>query len=269
MADVAMKGQPMRYLLTLLLALCGLAQAAPTCWPSDIGGTGGPASYTIANKTGPAAGWHCPDNTEWLYAVRWGDVTPAMGHAMEAVLSSADRQGAAAALLPFATQPLAQVFEVWQQFATWKPVVAEGQTIKITGPVVLRYGVDARWVIKTNVWSDIACTNAAFTVDPAPGVVKGCEVALFVGQPIQTPVPVYTHRVKVNGTAADRPVYSFANGVRGAPLANVRAPVLTDGKPTPCDPTKAQSPSGTSTTDLYAAFAPAFAASAVTLCTKQ
>jgi hypothetical protein len=265
----------MRYLLTLVLALCGLAQAAPTCWPSDIGGTGGPASRDTWNFTGPIVGWHCPDGTDTLYAARWGDVRGALRDALVALDgvvragTPEQKQAAAAAAAQQVTLPLAQVFDVWQQFATWKPVVAEGQTIKASGPVVLRFGVDTRWVIKTNVWSDIACTNAAFTVDPAPGVVKGCEVALFVGQPIPTPAPVYTHRVKVNGTAADRPVYLLANGVRGAPMSNVRAPVLTDGKPTPCDPTKAQSPSGTSTTDLYAAFAPAFAASAVTLCTKQ
>lgn len=92
--------------------------------------------------------------------------------------------------------------------------------------------------------------------------------------PAPPPAPVYTHKVKPNSTAESRPVYPFAAGMRGTtPLDNpdgtpMRARILTDGKPTPCDPKVAQSPSGTSTSDVYAAYAPAFAASAVTLCTK-
>jgi len=269
----------MRFILTLCAALLlclwfGNAKAAPTCWPNDIGGTGGPATYTLANVRGPAAGWHCPDNTDPLYAVRWGDVTADMGRAMEAVVKASDKQAAAAALLPFAIRSQADVFDLWQQWATWKPIAAEGfmvVNVPATG-VVLRYGAGDKWVIKA-VYADIGCSNAAFTQDPAPGVVKGCELAKFVGQPIPTPppaTPTYTHKVKPNGTAADRPVYPFANGVRGTTaISGMRAMVLTDGKPTPCDPSKAQASSGTSTTDVYAAYAPAFAASAVTLCTKQ
>lgn len=259
----------MRVVFTLILALLGAwftpVQAAPaTCWPSDIGGAGGKATTAVFNTRGPAAGWHCPDGSDPLYAVRWGDVkdglADALGKAQAAFLagSAADKQAAAAALVQFAKFSTADVFDVWAPLATWKPIVAEGGTvigIPATG-VVLRYGAGDRWLIRPVYAVSIECTNAGMGADPAVGATKGCELAQFVGQPIPVAAPVYTHHVKPNGTAADRPVYGLTG--TALTLAKGRAAV---GQP--CDLTRPTKASGG---DLYAEFGPAFARGVVALC---
>jgi hypothetical protein len=129
----------------------------------------------------------------------------------------------------------------------------------------VRYGVDGHWLQKIVTTDGGVCTNAWFGSDPAQGLGKRCELAVLAGGPPPPQPPIYTHHVKALSGATDRPVYGFSGGVRGTTaIPGVRATVGVG-----CKPEVAMAPSGASTTDLYAAYAPAFAASAVTLCVKQ
>jgi hypothetical protein len=75
------------------------------------------------------------------------------------------------------------------------------------------------------------------------------------------PPPTYTHKVKPNGTAPDRPVYTLKpDGARV--LANGRATV---GQP--CDTSRPTAPS--TGDDVWAEFGPAFEPGKVALCAKQ
>jgi hypothetical protein len=235
----------MRILIGLILLLAGnvAAQTVSTCWPSEIGGIGGPATYSNFNVRGPVAGWHCPDGSDWLYAVRWGDVAGELKKALNAaqrLTSPADKQAAAAALLPFATRSLADVFDVWEEFATWRRIATEGDGIKDIPPTgsVLRFGIDDKWVVMPVYVTTFDCSAIAFGSDPAPGRGKVCDVARFVGQaiphldPPPPAPPAKAWRVKPNGTATTRPARRLdaATGVmtellgKDAPRAAVKAP---------------------------------------------
>ncbi len=56
----------------------------------------------------------------------------------------------------------------------WKTVLLEGQSMTLGTYKTVRFGSGLKWVLKT-VTGAFTCTNATFT-DPAPGVVKQCEV---------------------------------------------------------------------------------------------
>ncbi|WP_260501438.1 S8 family serine peptidase [Aquabacterium sp. J223] len=59
--------------------------------------------------------------------------------------------------------------------ANWTTVAQEWQGFNVSGTRSVRYGIDGRWVVR-NVAGHAACTNEGFGTDPAPGVVKRCEV---------------------------------------------------------------------------------------------
>lgn len=76
---------------------------------------------------------------------------------------------------------------------TWEKIGSEGGDIKVAGPMIVRYGIDTRWVIK-EVQGDFKATNEFFGRDPAHGIGK--LVMKFVPaavqpapEPVPTPVP--------------------------------------------------------------------------------
>jgi hypothetical protein len=58
---------------------------------------------------------------------------------------------------------------------TWTFCAKEGGTCSFSGTRSVRYGANGKYVIKTGVVSQIACTNTAFGGDPAYGYIKSCE----------------------------------------------------------------------------------------------
>lgn len=75
---------------------------------------------------------------------------------------------------------------------TWEKIGSEGGDIKVAGPMIVRYGIDSRWVIK-EVQGDFKATNEFFGRDPAHGIGK--SVMKFIPaavQPAPEPVPVPT-----------------------------------------------------------------------------
>lgn len=62
----------------------------------------------------------------------------------------------------------------------------EGQGFSVTGVQTVRYGSDPRWVQQAITRSG-ECTNGFFGADPAPGIVKTCE--LIESAPAPTPAP--------------------------------------------------------------------------------
>lgn len=57
----------------------------------------------------------------------------------------------------------------------WRTCAQEGQTCRVSGRTVVRYGVPGNWATRT-VRGDVQCGNAAFG-DPAPNSRKRCEIA--------------------------------------------------------------------------------------------
>jgi hypothetical protein len=57
----------------------------------------------------------------------------------------------------------------------WRTCAQEGQTCRVTGRTVVRYGVPGNWATRT-VNGNVLCGNEAFG-DPAPNSPKRCEVA--------------------------------------------------------------------------------------------
>jgi len=55
----------------------------------------------------------------------------------------------------------------------WRPCANEGDTCRVNGRAVVRYGTDGAWITRS-VMGSVACGNDAFG-DPAPSVRKRCE----------------------------------------------------------------------------------------------
>lgn len=56
----------------------------------------------------------------------------------------------------------------------WRNCADEGQTCRVNGRAMVRYGADGRWTNRT-VFNNVECNNDAFG-DPAPGEPKRCQV---------------------------------------------------------------------------------------------
>lgn len=56
----------------------------------------------------------------------------------------------------------------------WRDCAEEGQTCRVSGRAVVRYGAEGQWTTRT-VFDGIACNNEAFG-DPAPQMRKRCQV---------------------------------------------------------------------------------------------
>lgn len=76
---------------------------------------------------------------------------------------------AAAACVGLATAEPAQAYE-----DGWRTCADEGQTCRVSGRAVVRFGTDGRWVSRS-VYNNVACNNDTFG-DPAPEVPKRCQV---------------------------------------------------------------------------------------------
>lgn len=57
----------------------------------------------------------------------------------------------------------------------WVKAVGENQTFSVNEPTEVRYGVETKW-IQSNLSGNVNCTNSFFGRDPAPGVVKTCQI---------------------------------------------------------------------------------------------
>lgn len=57
---------------------------------------------------------------------------------------------------------------------TWTFCANETGTCSFSGLKTVRFGVDTRWITKTNVDTSISCRVYYFGSDPAPGVAKAC-----------------------------------------------------------------------------------------------
>jgi hypothetical protein len=71
--------------------------------------------------------------------------------------------------------------------AVWTKIAEEKTTFELSGTQTVRYGIDTRWVEKS-ITDFGYCHNWFFGNDPAPGVVKQCEV-LVSASPNPTPNP--------------------------------------------------------------------------------
>lgn len=235
----------MRFVILLILSVCGVAQAQPSCLPRDLGGTGTEASITV-NARGQAAGWWCPDGTPWIAAMRWSAMTDAIGGALETLRTSSDKRAAVDLLASFRDTPMAQLHDVWAPIGGWRRIAVESEPVALASPAVVRYGAGAAWVQK--VMHAGTCSNEAFG-DPARGVVKACEIAVLAGAPPAPPPPslppMKRWKVKANGLLSTRPAYLLTAGARGTREVG-RAPVGAT-----CDATAPTLPSGA---DLWAQF---------------
>lgn len=63
----------------------------------------------------------------------------------------------------------------WAQ-RDWRVCATEGQTCRIDGETMVRFGTDDRYVFRVSRES-LACEIDSFGSDPAPGLVKQCEVS--------------------------------------------------------------------------------------------
>ncbi|HSU22969.1 MAG TPA: beta-propeller fold lactonase family protein [Variovorax sp.] len=61
-------------------------------------------------------------------------------------------------------------------------LASEGATFAVGAATLVRYGTTARWVEKT-VTGTATCSNAFFSTDPAPGVLKSCVVGTATTAP--------------------------------------------------------------------------------------
>ena len=76
----------------------------------------------------------------------------------------------------------------------WVRAVAENQTFRVLEPTNVRYGVGDRWV-QRSLNGTVSCTNSFFGRDPAPGIVKSCQIPSKVGS-APDPSPPTTAWVK-------------------------------------------------------------------------
>lgn len=107
----------MRFVLAVvLLFLAPLVRAQPACLPSDLGGTGSAAAITV-NAKGQAAGWWCPDGSKWIAAVRWSEMTDAIGAALAALHTSSDKRAAVDALVALRGTQMGDLADVWAPIA--------------------------------------------------------------------------------------------------------------------------------------------------------
>jgi hypothetical protein len=58
----------------------------------------------------------------------------------------------------------------------WTTCATEGARCAFTGTQQVRYGADGKFLLPRTFTDGVACDNAAFGIDPAPGVVKQCQV---------------------------------------------------------------------------------------------
>jgi hypothetical protein len=86
----------------------------------------------------------------------------------------------------------------------WSFCANEGARCAFTGTQQVRYGADGQFLLPRTFTDGVDCGNAAFGVDPAPGVAKQCQVtggsqtkdeaataaAIGPGTPLQTNLPL-------------------------------------------------------------------------------
>lgn len=151
----------------------------------------------------------------------------------------------------YAAQPYPPVGSEWRQEAV------DGATFDVGAQwmIATRYGTDGAWIGKRTT-GVVTCSAATFGADPKPGAAKSCWT-LRVAAP-QPPPLAEVWKVAPNGTTTTRPTYTIANGALVTDAA--RAPVLTNGAPTPCAPAHTK---GTSVYGYWDA-----AKTTVTLCRK-
>jgi hypothetical protein len=60
--------------------------------------------------------------------------------------------------------------------SAWSFCANEGARCEFTGTKQVRYGAPGSFLLPREFTNGLACDNATFGVDPAPGVVKRCEI---------------------------------------------------------------------------------------------
>ncbi len=73
----------------------------------------------------------------------------------------------------------------------WTHIANHPQAFTVVGTKLVRFGIDTRWV-QRNVTDRGYCTNSFFGSNPAPGVLKTCQVASTVAAPNVAPVATIT-----------------------------------------------------------------------------
>lgn len=105
--------------------------------------------------------------------------------------------------------------------STWTKIADEKTNFSVSGTQTVRYGVDSRWVQKSVSGSGY-CGNAFFGSDPAPGVVKRCEVQTSGSTPSPSPSPTPGGGSVSGTTVTYQADYSnFSNPERGFSFAHV------------------------------------------------
>jgi hypothetical protein len=61
--------------------------------------------------------------------------------------------------------------------SAWTFCATEGARCAFTGTKQVRYGADGMFLLPRTFTDGVACDNAGFGIDPAPGVVKQCQIA--------------------------------------------------------------------------------------------
>lgn len=111
---------------------------------------------------------------------------------------------------------------------TWIDCASEGQLCRVTGPSQVRYGARGRYEYRSTNGS-IWCGNDSFH-DPAPGLVKHCQVQVRTGAGSGAPLGRPTHWTycaRENGVCHPPPgaTVRFGANDRFTYIGNVNGPV--------------------------------------------
>jgi Domain of unknown function (DUF4832)/Domain of unknown function (DUF4874) len=104
--------------------------------------------------------------------------------------------------------------------ATWTKIANEKQNFTVSGTKTVRYGADSRWVQKS-VTNSGYCGNDFFGSDPAPGVVKRCELRSSSTNPNPEPEPEPNPSGPTVSVSYQGDSSNFANPERGFYFAHV------------------------------------------------
>jgi hypothetical protein len=115
--------------------------------------------------------------------------------------------------------------ETLEASGVWTKIADEKTNFSVSGTQNVRYGVDSRWVQKSVTGSGY-CGNWFFGSDPAPGVVKRCEVYVEGSTPSEptpspSPTPTPTPTGPTTTVSYQEDTSNFANPERGFYFAHV------------------------------------------------
>jgi YD repeat-containing protein len=167
-----------------------------------------PATYSKYNAHGQLLGWSRLAAEGVAISVS-GTQTVRFGKGVAFVQKSVASTGQCNATF-FGSDPAPGVVKQCDQLIstppatqTWNSTAVEGAAVTVTGTQTVRFGVGTSW-IQRPITSTGQCTAAYFGNDPAPGVLKQCDLLVTAAQgvlpapPISPPV-VINYQYDANG----------------------------------------------------------------------